>query len=95
MIDDFFQAYTDKCISELFANDQEWIPFLSGPESLFIHNQSHDASAFLDQEIELLNKIASLYNENYKGSTVKTVKSSEVILDNDDIFKLICERYSL
>lgn len=48
-VDDFFMSGVWQAIGEQLAGQQDWVPFLMGPQCMFFHHVSHRADDFLDQ----------------------------------------------
>lgn len=48
-VDDYFMEGVWRAIGERLAGQQDWVPFLMGPQSMFFHHMSHRADHFLDE----------------------------------------------
>jgi hypothetical protein len=95
MLDDYAWEGVDKSIDEFLNKNKQWVPFLMGEQTLFLHHVSHDAYEFIDETLEIFSSFCSLYNINYKSHFVKKVECLLAITQNDDIFELICQRYKI
>lgn len=96
MIDDYKLNDVNSAIDKLLKTNTKFVPFLISEQTSFWHHVNHDAVEFLDNILEeLLAPFCSLYNTNYKSHAVKEIRCLPAITNNNDIFKLICERYKI
>lgn len=93
MLDDYAVQGVDRSIDEFMQHNRDWVPFLQGEQQVFFHHVSHDASEFLDVQLQVLDAFCTLSNSEYKGHVVKQVQCLPVITQNNDIFAIVCERY--
>lgn len=96
MIDDYILSDIDLAIDKFLTLNTDFVPFLMDEQAVFFHHISHDASKFLDIELEnIFSLFASLDNITYKSFIVKKISCLPAITINEDIFSLICQRYDL
>lgn len=96
MIDDYKTPNVNLAIDKFLTLNTEFVPFLIDEQAVFFHHILHDASDFLDIELEnIFSSFASLSNITYKSFIVKKINCLPVITHNNDIFSLTCNRYDL
>ena len=96
MIDDYILSNVDLAIDKFLTLNTDFVPFLMDEQAVFFHHISHEASDFLDIELEnVFSSFASLYNITYKSFIVKKISCLPAITINEDIFSLVCQRYDL
>lgn len=96
MIDDYKGIYVDRSIDEFIKLNTGFVPFIISEQASWWHHESQDATDFLDNVLEqIFSPFCSLYNTKYKSFDVKEIKCCSAITTNNDIFKLICEKYKI
>lgn len=96
MIDDYKLEGVNEAIDEFLKINSNFVPFLNTEQTSFWHHNNHDATEFLDNVLEeLLAPFCTLYNTDYKSYNVKDIKCLPAVTKNNDVFKLICEKYKI
>jgi predicted O-methyltransferase YrrM len=96
MIDDCAQEGVNTAIDQFLTLGTDFVPFLLDEQGVYFHHISHDASEFLDVELErIFASFAHLPNVTYKSFLVKQIKCLPAITSDNDVFSLICKKYNL
>jgi len=96
MVDDYRVPDVNIAIDKFLTLNTDFVPFLIDEQAIFFHHTSHNASDFLDIELEkIFSSFASLDNITYKSFIVKKIKCLPAVTTHEDIFSLICQRYNL
>lgn len=96
MVDDYMLADIDTAIDKLLTLGTDFVPFLIDEQAVYFHHISHDASDFLDIELEhILSSFCQLPNIDYKSFVVKKVGCPLAVSTHFDVFELICKHYDL
>ena len=96
MIDDVDMPGVDEAIDKFLNEQSEIVPFLLSTQSLFLHKpQYHRAGDFLDA---IRAKFTDFYTFDiclYKSHSIPRISCIPAMIKHTDIFKLICEKYSI
>lgn len=96
MIDDYALSDIDFAIDELLKLNTNFVPFLIDEQAIYFHHVSHDASNFLDFELKkIFETFCNISYISYKNFHVTKISCLPAVADHDDIFSLICKKYSL
>ena len=96
MIDDVDMPGVDKAINKFLSEQSEIVPFLLSTQTLFLHKpQYHRAGEFLDALSAKFADFCTFEVYNYKSHSVPKISCISAIIKHTDIFKMICEKYSI
>lgn len=88
IIDDFTTPGVSRAIKDLYAMDNDWVPFMQGIQTQFWHHRSQDKSIFLDEL--LADPISNfLLMRNIKDDQNNVILQAEcvrMLTDHYDIF---------
>ena len=96
MVDDIDMPGVDEAIGVFLNSQSEVVPFLITMQTVFFHKpQYHQAGEFLDALITKFTDFCQFEEYNYKSHYVSRVSCIPAIIKHTDVFKLICEKYSI
>lgn len=91
MVDNYHSDYNKKVIGEFISSQKTWQPFLLDSQAVYFKREQTDFSNFVDNTLTPFNEIASLYNIDYHGYTVKEIKPMPVLIHHcSDMMHRFC-----
>lgn len=96
MVDDIDMPGVIEAVDCFIEQQSDIVPFLMTTQTMFFHRpQYHQAGEFLDALSEKFTDFCEIKMQDYKSHYVPRIFCVPAIIKHNDIFKLICDKYSI
>lgn len=96
MVDDIDMPGVIEALDKFLTQQSEIVPFLMTTQTMFFHRpQYHNAGEFLDALSSKFTDFCNFEIHNYKSHRIPRLSCMSAVINHNDIFKLICSKYSI